>query len=1713
MAEERGNAWWSELRQNGMLISPTVLDEFMPGPAEFGERDYEKLRDAYTAFMAWSHKKVEKDNTGLFQWVDSVLEDFLKYDPRYWQKGKNVDDKYKVRAVTGEKLYPNRVLLTLGLRKKARILVRIDTTSARVGMGRGRTEYAKFLELLRATGVNLGILTNGSQFRLVYAGIDYDCWAEWETERWFEDTAGMGQLGGFKAVCGHWGSDRRDGVDFPLLQAIQHSRTKQGELSQVLGEQTRKAVEELLLSLDKSARSHEGLMDCLKKDPTTGKKISDAEELDALYQASIRIIMRIVVAFFAEAREMLPRGAEIYHSSYGVEGLFGQLQRAATAEGEAALGEHFHSWPRLLSLCRLIHEGSAYPELSIKGYGGALFKRGDSDSENAVLRALAVYEDPNMEVSDHTVYLILRLLKIGKVKTKIGRSTRWVSGPVDFSGLRTEYIGMMYEGLLDYHLRRVTPEQEAVIFLNIGKQPALPFSLLRSLDEKHQKDLLTKLGKEKTSAPAPDESEDNADEEEEPAEEGDEAEDEEVEEEGEVEISGDERTVAEITTWAENAVELAKLVKKPKGGVKNKFRYEQEKKEKARKIIGRIVLPGQMYLIRGSGTRKGTGTFYTKPQLAVPTVHRTLEPLVYNVQKEGDEELLTPKKPEEILSVKVCDPAMGSGSFLVGALRYLTDALYDSLWHHDRIRERSEGGTVITLPIGTAAEGRIDEELIPCRPDEDTFERRVKARLKRYVVERCIYGVDLNSLAVELAKLSLWVETMDRELPFGFLDHKLKAGNSLVGCWFDRFQEYPLMAWKREGGDKNHNPAHFEKSAWTKRIKKLLNEKVKPELVEIIQGQTKIEDYEYGDEVKVQEIHDRAVKLFEELHNLPLYGDGFADREKFFRENITNDKKLKRLKEVFDLWCAVWFWPGDQLDQDCPTPKNFYEPSEELMRRCRELARELKFFHWEIEFPDVFVSGRGGFDTVVGNPPWETLQPVSKEFFTIHDPIYRTYGKQVALKKQKELFENNREIERDWLVYISTFKAYSNWMKESAFPFGDPADEERGGNKQSLLRGNANMEVHRSWRIKRNRHTGYADSERPYRYQGRGKSYTYKMFLEHAHSLCRKGGRIGFIVPSGVYTDHGSTELRELFINRCKWEWLFGFENKRAIFDIHRSFKFCPVIVEKGGATDEIRTAFMRHELGDWEAGKPEVIPYRKEQIDKFSPNSKAILEIRSNRDLEILEKIYSNSVLLGDQSEDGWQIQYAQGDFNMTSDSHLFPPRTWWEEKGYKPDEYGRWLPPEGEKPELVYRGREIGPPGDVALPLYEGRMIGQFDFSQKGWVSGKGRSAVWRDIPLERKMIEPQYLMSRATTIEQMGMDYRRLKICFMDVCSSTNQRTMYAAVKNRVPAGHSAPTYSVKTNDNNDVLSFVGIINSFIFDSILRVSVGGLHLTLNYLNDSCTPKLNKNSKDIISLLSARMVLIHSTFSPEWLNMKNHFIKTQIPDNKVESLWAITPHERLRLRCILDAIVAEFYGLDFSDFTWILKQCHYPQEKYSDRSFTPKLDPKGFWRVDKTKPPELRHTTLSLAAFRDLKRTIEECGGNRDDGRKKFCEQNDGDGWMLPESISFSVKEDGTIDFDGPEVKEYVVRSKMGERFLPWQLEGTPEESWKECEYHARQILGEEGFEEFMREIEGGGVDNGGEVVGGEDEGDDGGGGEGEGIRMVDDRRKKRQRRLFEF
>jgi len=560
------------------------------------------------------------------------------------------------------------------------------------------------------------------------------------------------------------------------------------------------------------------------------------------------------------------------------------------------------------------------------------------------------------------------------------------------------------------------------------------------------------------------------------------------------------------------------------------------------------------------------------------------------------------------------------------------------------------------------------------------------------------------------------------------------------------------------------------------------------------------------------------------------------------------------------------------------------------------------------------------------------------------------------------------------------------------------------------------------------------------------------MFLESAHALCRDGGRMGMIVPSGIYTDNGTKELRNLFLEKCDWDWLWSLINWNKLFtSVYYRFKFAIIIVNKKGKTENIKCGFNKKSFESWHQAEQEFLTLPLEKIVQFSPLSKAILETSTYEDLAIVTKIYENSVLLGDSGPDGWGIQYAT-EFHMTNDSHLFPPRAWWEERGYTPDEYGRWIPPEGEPPELRYRGKKIGEPGDIALPLYEGRMIGQFDFSEKGWVSGRGRSAKWRDIPWDDKVIEPQFIMSD-TTIKEKSKHDSGLNVVFMDVSSATNARSMICSGLNSYPCGNKVPILISKKCSTRAKLALIAILNSFTYDKQLRDRFGGT--TLNYFIVEETAVI-KHSKSIPLLedKSARLLFSGINYADKWIEIAENDPKLR--NSNWKSLWAVTLHERLRLRCILDAVIAELYGLSFEDFAWILRDCGHPASYVREHS--KKFDPKGFWRIEKDQDPGLRNTVLALKAFADLKAI----------GLDAFGSLNDSDGWMIPETITFKVLADGTIAFDTPDGMTVPVRERLGERFLPWQLEGTPEESWAECEMHARRILGDEEFERMMAESE---------------------------------------------
>lgn len=1638
---------WELLRHGGLLLDPKRLGEIAASPPEplsfFAERELRRRVPALGSSRAQG--VATSDEIGSF--VRFVLGTVCGFDESLgsWKRGPEVPAAFGRAAPGGETVKPRHLWQTMS---GGRLPVFIER-ERHLGLGRGRRATSNVLGWLRAGDEQLAVITNGRQWRLVFAGLDYEAWCEWDIDLWLEEGSISDQVTALRALLAPrlWTPPEQD-APMPLLTAIRDSRKGQAELSAVLGERVRTAVETVI-------RAHGDIL---------AERLAGVDRAE-IYRAAVRMVMRQVVVLFAEARELLPTGNALYHGSYGLGGLFEELEKSA-ARGRHRLSRSFSAWPRLLALFRLIHEGSHHPSLPVPAYGGELFAPGDPDSASGLSRALAVFENASFErelFNDRDVHAMLEEITRTRVKVRQGRASTWVAAPVDFSDLSSEYIGILYEGLLDFELKEA-PATDPIIFLSVGNQPALPLSRLEAMDDKALKDLFEALkdkGK-KGDEEQVEEEDEAADDDDSGENEDDEnaANDDEAGQGGEGEDDGGDarhttRSRAEV--WARRAVAAGKLVPALRGKRTPEKDLEQEQRiaRKAHQLVVHVVLPGEWYLVRWGGTRKGAGTFYTRPGLAVPTVQRTLRPLCY-----GAEGVLA---PETILALKVCDPACGSGTFPVAALRYLTSALYESLHHHGRIFDQ-QGRALVSLLEGPGMDGAesacLASELLPCAPDEDTFEPRLKAVLRRHVVERCIYGVDLDPLAVELCRLALWVETMDRTLPFSFLDHKIKCGNALVGAWFDQYRHYPAMAWKnRDGGDHEHrNGVHFEQDARSKALKAFVKQ-MSPLLRDSITGQARIGQ---GRAIDARAVHHEALAVFEQVHQLPVHQS--SERAELYGD-LVSSASWQALKDAMDLWCACWFWPADDL-ATAPLPVSFADVPGATRIAAAELAARHRFFHWELEFPDVFREDHAGFDAVLGNPPWEIAKPNSKEYFSDIDPLYRTYGKQEALSRQTQFF-SSAQVERAWLDYNAHFRAQSNLFKFAARPYGDPKSAEAAGDKFSLQAGKANEEIHGFWRKARAGDRGFADPDHPFARQGSADVNLYKLFLEQGHALLRKGGRLGFIVPSGLYSDHGTGALRELFLEHCSWEWLFGFENRDKIFDIDSRFKFNPVIIQKGGRTSAIRAAFMRRRLEDWERAEDIVTDYAIEQVERFSPRSRAILEIQSARDLEILEKIYANSVLLGDEGPEGWGVRYAR-EFDMTNDSKLFPPRPQWEAKGYRPDEYSRWIlgdwRPIGElwaelgvKPLAEGERRCAQPPYDrlpipradipegvvlsreadafvweqvvreIGLPLYQGRML---------YVNNWAASAVDRECG--RLDLQPEFILDAN---ERRSVVNTGPRVAFRDIARNSDMRSFIAALLPAwFPCGNKVPL--LLTDRPLELrIQLAAICSSLAFDWATRIRLCSASLNWHVVESlaALTPELSCPWLRI----AASAALTGPQFAPEIVALRQYVGDSWRP--------ARTHHERLRIQCTLDAIIFASFGLSATDVRHILRDCTRPSGQYRG------LDPKGFWRIDKDKDPELRQTVLTLVAYDDLSQCITNASGDCLKGIAAFAGQHGGDGWKLPDAIQL-------IDvFSGQDDRAWKSRpvvSRCGPRFADWQLSQSTDEFWNENRLHARNLIGAGGL-----------------------------------------------------
>jgi tRNA G10 N-methylase Trm11 len=498
----------------------------------------------------------------------------------------------------------------------------------------------------------------------------------------------------------------------------------------------------------------------------------------------------------------------------------------------------------------------------------------------------------------------------------------------------------------------------------------------------------------------------------------------------------------------------------------------------------------------------------------------------------------------------------------------------------------------------------------------------------------------------------------------------------------------------------------------------------------------------------------------------------------------------------------------------------------------------LEPFHWGYHFDKVFA--RGGFDAIIANPPWEIFKPQAKEFFAHHSDLVTKNKMDIKTfeKEQKKLLESP-EVAAAWLEYQSKFPYVSSYFRSS----------EDYINQISIVNGKkAGTDIN-----------------------------LYKLFLERCHHLLRKGGECGIVIPSGIYTDLGTKQLREMLFSQTEVTGLFCFENRKEVFEgVHRSFKFVILTFEKGGNTQAFPVRFMRHEvaeLADFPASDD--IYLDVPLIRKLSPDSLSVMEFKQPIDIEIAKKMLQFP-LLGEKIDGKWNLKLCQ-ELNMTSDSYLFKPE-----------------------------------PAPGRLPLYEGKMIHQFTHQ---FESASPR--YWVDEKEARQAI----LGKKQDT--QQKLDYQDYRLGFRKIARNTDIRTIISTI---IPPNFCSENFQIALafDENNnryieyrEMLALCALWNSFVIDSMLRQRISA-NVNFFYVYQLTVPRLQEGDKWFTEIVERAAKLICTT--PEFDNLLEE-VKSKKVKGKSEEIVGVTDEvERAKLRAELDGIIAHLYGLTEIEFAHIL-------------------------------------------------------------------------------------------------------------------------------------------------------------------------------------------------
>lgn len=690
-------------------------------------------------------------------------------------------------------------------------------------------------------------------------------------------------------------------------------------------------------------------------------------------------------------------------------------------------------------------------------------------------------------------------------------------------------------------------------------------------------------------------------------------------------------------------------------------------KKGARAKLVRRLEPGDFHFVPGPA-RKGSGSFYTPLPLVQDVVRHAVGPFARD------------KTSAEIERLRVLDPACGSAHFLVEVMRYLGRELHRAYC--------SEFGSTGPPTFKSTTGQGWDDNWLASDADARVSNSEARAWCKRRIAERCLFGVDLNPMAVGLARVALWIESLAGDRPLSYFEHHVRCGNSLLGSWFDRLREPPHPDLGKEG-------IVSQKDAFTRAVKKKLEAAARERgLIEGASEQAALE----------------RDSLFEQY---------FKEQRKKAADVI-----LKEARLLFDLRSAAPFLPEiwREFAGDGSAPSAFLDEKLQAYAIARPWwptfeairARE-RFFHWEIEFPEVFLDAeRKGFDVVIGNPPWDKVLPMKHDFYARYDVLIRAYKGNDLDKRIEELHLGRSGLREEFTRYQERTTTIAQVLRRGGdFPLSEAKST------------SAHEDVS-------------------------------KYFADRATRLAGDRGRVGLVVPSVLYNGDGCVGVRRFLLECATIERFYGFENRRKIFPIHGQYKFVSLVFCKGETAPHFDAAFMRQELAELERTDraPWTVRVTREEIERFSPDTLAFLEYRGARDQEIVHRMHRNRPTFGGTARGSWGanlfndfshilIYNASRDKDLFTDPKSGKPYTPQSVLGRAPTDFAVCLK------QMQERG---------FWPVFEGKHVEQL------WVGDEGLRW-WMDSHRAKEK------HGKAPRTEPT--------LVFRQVAANTNERTCIAAV----------------------------------------------------------------------------------------------------------------------------------------------------------------------------------------------------------------------------------------------------------------------------------------------------------------------------------------------